>query len=268
MKRNLQYILAVLLVSLIVSNSFSQSTGTLTFTVTTSNAGGPYQPKHIMAIWIETSNGTFVKTRLKRAQMYAMYLTYWKASSNNNVVDATTGATMTNHSSPNSPYTVTWDGKDVNGNLVADGNYRLCIELSDKNATGNYSTFAFVKGPSNQNQNPANVASFSNMTLNWVSTVGIESNTINNVTSVFPNPFTTETTIDFMLKEACSVSTNIYSINGELVKSITSEYKTIGLNKISWNGNDNNGNKVPVGVYYYIINSNNNSFSGKIVYTK
>lgn len=272
--KNILHSLFLLLISIVVvSNCYSQSTGTLTFTVTTSNAGGAYQPKHIMAAWIETSSGTFVETRLKKGtnNMYLPYLTHWKTASNGTTVptDANTGATIPTHASPNNPVTVTWDGKNQNGNVVTDGTYRLCIELTDKNATGNYSYFTFEKGPNTQNQTPANAPSFSNMSLNWVSTVNIESNTNDNVAvSAFPNPFTTETNVSFNLKEAECVTTNIYSVSGQLIKSFITDCKNTGINKISWNGSDNNGNKVPVGVYYYNINTKNDSFTGKIVYTK
>jgi hypothetical protein len=105
-----------------------------------------------------------------------------------NVTDAITGATQSTHGTR----TCSWNGKDFNGNLVADGNYNLRMELTDKNATGNTASFTFTKGPANQTLSPANVPSFSSISIKWTSGVtGIipevtESNTI----VVYPNPGT------------------------------------------------------------------------------
>jgi len=271
--RNIFNFLIFVIICLTFSNKiFSQvyTPGTLTFTVKTSSAGGGYAPSHVMAIWITTSSGTFVKTKLRRAVAQVAYLTHWNSSSSGNVTDATTGATMSNHNSPNSPYTITWNGTDVNGNVVADGTYNLCIELTDKNATGNYSTFTFVKGTTQQLQNPANQPSFSNMTLNWVPTPqGINANTAYNYSSsVYPNPFNKETNISFNLKNSGSVSINIYSVRGDLVKVLLNEFVDEGTYNLKWDGSDNNNNKVSEGVYYYTISTAYGSYTGKFVYTK
>jgi len=230
--RNIIFIVFTFLYLISFSRIFSQvyTPGTLTFTVSTSSAGGTYAPTHVMAIWITTNSGTFVKTKLRRAVTRVAYLTNWNSSSSANVVDATTGATMSNHNFPNSPYTITWNGTDVNGNVVADGTYNLCIELTDKNATGNYSTFTFVKGTTQQLQNPANQPSFSNMTLNWVPTPqGINANTAYNYSSsVYPNPFNNETNISFSLKNSGSVNINVYSVRGDLVKVLLNEFVNEG----------------------------------------
>ena len=42
----------------------AQTNGSLTFSVTTTSTGN-YSPKHVVAIWIEKNDGTFVKTKLR-----------------------------------------------------------------------------------------------------------------------------------------------------------------------------------------------------------
>jgi hypothetical protein len=146
----------------------AQTPGTLTVTATTSNAGGNYQPKNIVAIWIEDDQGNFVKTLLAYAQNRKMYLDIWEATTTAagspfNTVDAITGATKTSHGTR----TCFWDGTDVNGNLVSDGTYKLRMELTDKHATGNYSSFTITKDTNPENLTPANVPSFSSIIINW-----------------------------------------------------------------------------------------------------
>lgn len=152
-----------------VINLFAQTAGELTVKTTTSTAGGRYAPANCVAIWVEDGSGNFVKTLMTYAQKYMKYLTYWAqttsaSGSQYNTVDAITGASADNFAT----YILTWDGTDVDGNLVADGTYYVCMELTDKNATGSYSTFAFTKGTTVDTQTPANVPSFANNSIEWV----------------------------------------------------------------------------------------------------
>ena len=170
----------------------AQTNGTLSVTATTSNAGGNYAPKNIVAIWIEDDQGHFVKTLLAYAQNRITHLNTWEASTTAagspfNRVDAITGATQPNHSTRN----CSWNGTDVNGSIVPDGTYRLRMELTDKNGTGNFSTFTFTKGPDAESQTPANVPSFSNISISWEpATTSVPEQALADQYRVFPNPTT------------------------------------------------------------------------------
>jgi hypothetical protein len=169
---------------------YAQTSGTLSVTATTSNAGGNYAPRNIVAIWIENEQGVFVKTLLAYAQNRITHLNTWEASTTAagspfNRVDAITGATQSNHAQRS----CTWNGTDVNGSIVPDGTYRLRMELTDKNNTGNFSTFTFTKGPNQDLQTPANVPSFSSISISWEpSTTSIEDHSLAEKYRIFPNP--------------------------------------------------------------------------------
>lgn len=188
MKKSLLFTLPLFFLGCFYANA--QSEGTLTVTATTSSAGGNYAPKNIVAIWIEDNQGNFVKTLLAYAQTRKTHLNTWEASTTAagspfNTVDAITGATKSSHATR----TCTWNGTDVNGTLVADGTYRIRMELTDKNSTGNYSTFTFTKGPDAENQAPANVPSFSSITLNWEPlATSVNDPQLEREYQVFPNP--------------------------------------------------------------------------------
>lgn len=153
----------VLLTLLISSNLFSQKTeGTLTFTVETVSNGGNYAPKHILAIWIEDA-GAFVKTSKLRADKRKQYLYTWKNRSSENTVDAITGATLGSHQS----HTITWDGTDVNGNVVTDGEYQVRVEFTDAHAQGPLYSLTFVKGAEEVSLAPANSGKYRNISLLW-----------------------------------------------------------------------------------------------------
>lgn len=185
-------LLALILVLFGVTLTFAQTDGTLTVTATTSSAGGNYAPKNIVAIWVEDNQGNFVKTLLAYAQNRKTHLNTWEASTTAagspfNTVDAITGATKSSHATR----TCTWNGTDVNGTLVADGTYRIRMELTDKNNTGNFSTFTFTKGLAPENQTPANVPSFASIIIDWVPLfTSVQDPALDKLYQVFPNPTT------------------------------------------------------------------------------
>jgi len=140
----------------------TNSTGTLSVSVLTVSLGGQYSPKNVVAIWIETNAGVFVKSLLVYANARKTDLTTWYPNSAGNVVNAVTGATQ----STNTTRTCTWNGTDVGGAVVVDGTYKVCMNMADgKNAFG---SFAFTKGTAAVTLAPANVTGFSNISINWV----------------------------------------------------------------------------------------------------
>jgi len=183
--------LEFLLVMLFAWASLSaQTAGKLDVSVATSSTGGNYAPRNIVAIWIEDASGNYVKTLLAYADKRIQHLNTWEKSTNSkgimyNRTDAITGATQSNHGKR----TCTWNGTDYNKNLVADGKYFVCMELTDKNSTGNYSKFEFTKGASNT-VTPQNVASFSSINIVWESSLTVDLHEIateDNI-KIFPNP--------------------------------------------------------------------------------
>lgn len=147
-----------------VINNTTKTNGTLSVSTLTSSAGGNYAPRNIVAIWVESSSGTYVKTLMAYANTYKRYLTNWASNSGYNTTDAVTGATVNSHTTR----TCSWNGTDKNGNLVGDGAYKICMELTDKDATGNYHEFTFTKGTSAVSLTPANTSSFSNISIVWM----------------------------------------------------------------------------------------------------
>jgi hypothetical protein len=68
-----------------------------------------------------------------------------------------------------------------------------------------------------------------------------------------PNPFNPRTTISFDLPRDENVKIAIYDVKGRLVKTLLSEPMTWGRHEVVWDGDDNRGNRVATGVYYYRI---------------
>jgi hypothetical protein len=84
----------------------------------------------------------------------------------------------------------------------------------------------------------------------------------------YPNPFNPSTTISFDLPTECTVSINIYDINGRQIKTHTSSRYTAGSHQIQWDGRDDRGNPVASGIYVYRINAGKFSQSRKMMLLK
>jgi hypothetical protein len=69
-----------------------------------------------------------------------------------------------------------------------------------------------------------------------------------------PNPFNSgcRTTIDYSVENGGAVKLRIMDVAGRLVRTITQE-AVPGENRVTWDGTDQNGNRVPGGVYFYEI---------------
>lgn len=228
----------------------AQTNGTLSVSVSTSEAGGGYAPRNIVAIWVEDGSGNFVKSLLALANNRKTHLNQWQASTDAagteyNTTDAITGATQSSHGTR----TCSWNAQDYNSSLVPDGTYTLRMELTDKNGTGNYSSFSFVKGPNVENQTPNEVPSFSSIVMDWqpLDDTGIDliSNKENFIIS--PNP-----------------GTGTYQITGKNIESI--EVRNIAGKFIL----ESNNNKIDIsneakGIYLVKVKTKNSTIIKKLI---
>lgn len=183
----------------------AQTQGTLTWSFTPTSHTGFAGTRNVLAVWIETSTGTFVKTKMRYVGGGTDdHLPTWAAkagcsnvnailtSTGCNTTDATTGATLASYATR----TGTWDGKNVNGAVngttVADGAYRLAIQETWNHGTSGTTTvyYNFTKGTVADHQTPAGDANFSAITLDWVPfPAGIDAISFAQANaSVYPNP--------------------------------------------------------------------------------
>ena len=84
----------------------------------------------------------------------------------------------------------------------------------------------------------------------------------------YPNPFNPETKIKFATEKFSDVTVTIYSILGEKVSVAHNGELSPGTYNISWYGNDSQGNKVPSGVYFYEVRSDERVQKGKMLLLK
>jgi len=251
--------LIILSLFLFASYAQSQTAGTLTFSVTPTSHSGSYGSSHNVAIWIENSAGTFVKTKARYANTSHCinnHLAVWKANSAGNVVDATTSATLSSYSTPLS---VTWNATNVSSAVVADGVYKVYVQCTWDEGTGfDTTSVSFVKGTTAVNLTPTATTNFSGMTLVWTPNfASVPELTKDADIKVYPNPTKGLININFdntyygnLLKVENILGQTVYQ---EEVEQFNSGVKTIDL------GNN------PNGIYFVSIQSNETKLMYKVL---
>jgi len=90
-------------------------------------AGFRYRPPYV-AVWVENAQGLALRNLAlwfeQSRSRYLNELVRW-AGENNSVPQAVSGPTRLP-----GRYTLSWDGKDERGNLMAQGDYYVCIEMA------------------------------------------------------------------------------------------------------------------------------------------
>lgn len=229
--------------------SNAQTQGTLTFTFTCpKHTTGNYvtDGRYVIAVWIESctpcgttaGTSTFVKTKLRRwGSGTNDHLPTWVTKSAQNVTDATTGATTTTFTSQ----TVTWNGTNTAGTVVADGSYRVCVQETWGHGTANTQTryFPFTKGTAVDSQSPTADTHMTALSLVWQPALGNETFTQKGPDSVvYPNPSTGVFNVEITEGQTVN-SIQVLNILGEVVytKQISTglENNTLAIDLSSMN---------------------------------
>ncbi|MFI5306235.1 MAG: DUF2271 domain-containing protein [Polyangiales bacterium] len=116
------------------------SSGAFSFDVVTVNQGGRFAPRNVGAIWIEDSSGKFVKTLKVWAATRARYLSKFGTDAMSNRLDAVTSATISQFGAQHA----TWNLTDVNRAAVPNGAYKVVIEVTDYDGTGQNASADFT----------------------------------------------------------------------------------------------------------------------------
>lgn len=133
----------------------------LAFEVSTAPVGLKYKPKNIGAIWIADESGKLVKSLEVWAATRVRYLTAYTKARAGASIDVSARATLPSHRA----HQVTWDLTDKSGAQVEPGKYRLHLELTDGDATGQTTAIDFDTSAAAGSSTPPDAACFSGMKL-------------------------------------------------------------------------------------------------------
>jgi hypothetical protein len=72
----------------------------------------------------------------------------------------------------------------------------------------------------------------------------------------YPNPFRTQTRINYSIPQSEKLSLVIYNLKGQLVRTLQSGQKAAGKYTVVWDGLDNSGSRAKPGIYFYRLQTN------------
>ncbi len=240
----------------------AQTAGTLTFKVGEVAHSSTYSgTKRCLAVWIEqnTTGTTWAYTKsliVKGKSTPSNHIPTWKAASASDVTGITSTSTLS--WSSGALQTATWDGKNVSGTLVADGNYRVAVEECWDHGGTAVAYFPFTKGATAVSQTPTN-ASFSGLNLAWAPTLATETFVKAPDAVVYPIPSKGIFNIDF---KSDVKNIQVLDITGKVVyneeikEATTSATKQVDLSSF----ND--------GVYFINVSDDTKTSTYKVVLEK
>jgi len=82
----------------------------------------------------------------------------------------------------------------------------------------------------------------------------------------YPNPFSSSTAISYKLNKQSDAKLTIYDILGRKVREFPFDVQAAGVHGVVWNGRDDFGKKVAVGVYLYRLQARGESQVKKMVF--
>jgi hypothetical protein len=84
----------------------------------------------------------------------------------------------------------------------------------------------------------------------------------------YPNPFNPTTTITFSLPVAGDASLKVFNSAGQLVRTLIEGTVEAGAHNIVWDGRNDRSAEVASGVYFYVLEQNDNKATNKMILVK
>jgi poly-gamma-glutamate capsule biosynthesis protein CapA/YwtB (metallophosphatase superfamily) len=84
----------------------------------------------------------------------------------------------------------------------------------------------------------------------------------------FPNPARSVVTFQYYLNEPVSVSLNVYNVLGQKVRTLCTGEQEAGRRAVQWDGCDDHGRKLSVGIYFCRIQAGDSEQSEKLILLK
>ena len=84
----------------------------------------------------------------------------------------------------------------------------------------------------------------------------------------FPNPFNSETTIRYQIREEAVVYLDIWDVTGQKVRTLRQEMQQPGQYEVVWDGTDDDGRRVASGVYFTRIEAAKFMTVNKMLFVK
>ena len=84
----------------------------------------------------------------------------------------------------------------------------------------------------------------------------------------YPNPFNPTTVINYDMQNDGQTLIEIMDVRGNHVRTLINDYVQMGSRSITWDATDDYGERVPAGIYFYMLRTNNYMQTQKMVLLK
>ncbi len=84
----------------------------------------------------------------------------------------------------------------------------------------------------------------------------------------YPNPFNPSTTIEYSVEKKGQIDLLIYNTLGQKVRTLVSDVKESGTYSVRWDGKNDQGEKLPNGVYFYVLKTADVTSTRKMILLK
>ena len=134
--------------------------------------------------------------------------------------------------------------KDENNNWIGDLVISNAGNLEVMHSSTNKIHILFLSKPFEEHLNIL----YMNKAVDTTTNINEKKFNINSI-SLFPNPFTTSTNIEFEVNKPGFTILKVYSFRGKVIRTLLEGTKHEGKYKYCWDGKDNNGDMMSAGVY-------------------
>ena len=84
----------------------------------------------------------------------------------------------------------------------------------------------------------------------------------------YPNPFNPTTVINYDMQNDGQTLIEIMDVRGNHVRTLINDYVQMGSRSITWDATNDYGERVPAGIYFYMLRTNNYMQTQKMVLLK
>ena len=84
----------------------------------------------------------------------------------------------------------------------------------------------------------------------------------------YPNPFNAETVIRYQLPAPADVTIRVYSLSGQLVRTLVHARVETGCHTVRWDGKDEAAKEAASGIYLYQVVAGGNHLTKKMLLIK
>jgi FlgD Ig-like domain len=153
-----------------------------------------------------------------------------------------------------------YDGNLLGGTFVDDTS-------SDVNPKGQFGLYSF------QNDTNGVAGYYDNVVVKTLTTTSVKNPSQSqprefSLLQNYPNPFNPSTKITYRLNASGFTTLGIYNILGRKIKSLVAQEQAPGEYSVSWNGNDERGQTVASGVYFYTLQNGTYAETKKLILMK